>query len=752
MKKIILLLLVTLSSTLGWSQKIYFPTSNYADSLAIAKSMPLLADKTIAAHTTLDKGAHLDDLFRLQLAAKKYAAMHATLNKYGQEVLGDSINNRGVGFAYKIYAKTVVKQPKTPAELETVFTNTFYQLYNQLNKDGQSWAEGFYSVSLSAIQSSFESKIKVAQASDSIDVKDAVALCRNYCSYITYSKTLSLGKKILSAIEAEKYIIDENILITLPNGSTIAGTLVRSKMATQPQPVVMMYNIYASIEMNLCKDIANNGYAGFIANTRGKRLSQDIIEPYEHDGDDGYHIIDWVSKQPWCNGKVGMYGGSYLGFSQWSAVKKVHPALKTIVPQVSVGAGIDFPMQNNVFMSYALRWIRFVANNKLIDREDFGNNKKWDGVFGEYFRTGSSFRSLDRIEGFPSDLFQRWLDHPSYDSYWQNMTPQKEAFANINIPILSTTGYYDDDQLGAMYYYNQYQKWNKTNNYYLVIGPYDHGGAQGHPKKELGGFTIDEKAEININALVFEWFDYILKDGKRPELLKDKVNFQVMGKNEWKHVPSLDQMHNETLTFYLGTQNSKNALLKKGPKKTTAISQSVDFKDRTEVNIYGENDVCGFPLIDNTTLKTEKHMLVFESDPIDAPFAISGSLLASLKMSSNKKDIDVAIQLYEKTPDGHYLALNNNLQRASYANDRTQRQLLQPNKIETITMANTFITSKQLQKGSRIVVVMGANKNPNWQVNYGTGKDVSDETMEDAAVPMEIKWYSDSSISIPILK
>ncbi len=714
--------------------------------------MPVLAEKAIVAYTELNKGAYLDNLFRLQLVAKKYSVMYATLNTFGQEVLGDSIKNKAVGFAYKIYANTAVKQPKNPTELESVFTNSFYQFYNQLDKDGQPKAEGFYSVSLKDIKSAFENKIKAAQVSDSINVKDAVALCRSYCSYLTYSQTLSFGKKILSVIEADKYIIDENIIITLPNGSTIAGTLVRSKNITEPQPVVMMYNIYASIELSLCKEMVSKGYAGFIANTRGKRLSQDTIEPYEHDGDDAYHIIDWVSKQPWCNGKVGMYGGSYLGFSQWSAVKKVHPALKTIVPQVSVGAGIDFPMQNNIFMSYMLPWIRFVSNNKLIDREDFGNNKKWDAIFAEYFKTGSSFRSLDRIEGTPSNLFQRWLDHPSYDSYWQAMTPQKEAFANINIPILSTTGYYDDDQLGAMYYYKQYQKWNKSNNYYLLIGPYDHGGAQGYPKKKLGGYTIDEKAEININSLVFEWFDYILKDGKRPEILKDKVNFQVMGKNEWKHVPSLDQMHNQTLTFYLANQNNQNVLLKTAPKKTTAISQTVDFKDRSEVNILGENDVCFFPLVDNPALKTEKQMLVFESDPIDAPFAISGSLVASLKMSSNKKDIDVAVQLYEKTPDGHYFALSNNLQRASYANDRSKRELLHPNKIQTITMSNTFITSKQLQKGSRIVIVMGVNKNPNWEVNYGTGKNVCDETMEDAAVPLEIKWYSDSSISIPILK
>lgn len=752
MKKISILLLTILSASMAWSQKMYFPKSNYADSVTIARSLPGLANKLIAVYKQADRAAYLDELFRIQFAAGQYKDMQASLNAFGQEIMGDSLKNKELGFGYKAYAKAFAGQPKTKTESEAAFKLFFNTLYNELSDEGKIRAESFYTTPLADMKSDYGNRIKALQTNDSIAIDDAVALCRSYAAYTYAAPTLHWGKRILEAIEKEKYIIDNNIIITLPNGSTIAGTMVRNRNATQPQPVVMLYNIYAGIELKYCKQIANKGYVGFMANTRGKRLSNDAIEPYEHDGDDAWHIIDWISRQSWCNGKIGMYGGSYLGFSQWSAVKKVHPALKTIVPQVSVGAGIDFPMQNGVFMSYALRWIRFVANNKLVDMADFRDNKKWDIIFADYFKNGRSFRSLDSIEGKPSVLFQRWLDHPGYDSYWQDMSPQKEAFANINIPIFTTTGYYDDDQLGAMYYYHQYQKWNKSNNYYLLIGPYDHGGAQGRPSKLLGGYTIDDKANVSITNIVFEWFDYILKGAKRPEILKDKVNFEVMGKNEWKHVAALDQMHNETLTFYLGSENKKNTLLKTPPKKTAAISQAVDFKDRSEVNIYTDSDVCGMPFVSGTALKTEKHQLVFESDPIEEPFAISGSLTATIKASCNKKDMDIVIQLYEKMPDGRYFALSNNLQRASYSKDRTKRQLLEPNRIETINLNQTFLMAKQLQKGSRIVVVMGVNKNPNWQVNYGTGKDVSDETIKDAAIPLEVKWYNDSTVSIPILK
>ena len=168
-----------------------------------------------------------------------------------------------------------------------------------------------------------------------------------------------------------------------------------------------MYNIYAGYDFDDCKEAINNGYIGVVANTRGKRLSPDSIEPMEHDAHDAYYIIDWISKQPWCNGKVGMYGGSYLGFAQWASVKYLHPALKTILPQVPVGAGIDFPMQNGIFLSYTLRWLHYVMDTKLTDYNGFRNARKWDSLFGNWFKKGSSFRSLDSLEGRPNYIFQR---------------------------------------------------------------------------------------------------------------------------------------------------------------------------------------------------------------------------------------------------------------------------------------------------------------------------------------------------------
>lgn len=756
MKKIIsILILTTAITSVAFSQKIYFAKANYTDSALLQKSVSQLAQQSIKLYKNANQETYLDNLFRLQFLAGNYAQTSTTLNALNYSYTKDSITPSALGFPYKAYCNALATNNANNKNFTEIYTTVFNQLYNQYNDENKLWVSQYFDNSLAEYETTLDTLIAQYKNNDSIEIDDAVKFCRAYLSYKTYAATQIIAKQLLAKIEEEKYIVQDSVLVTMPDGGIVAVTVVRSKTITAPQPVILMYNIYAGYDVVECKTAVARGYVGVIANTRGKRLSPNAIEPFEHDAKDGYYILDWISKQTWCNGKIGMYGGSYLGFSQWSTAKYMHPALKTMIPQVSVGIGIDYPMHNNIFMSYALRWIHFVTDNKLTNSAAFNDNKKWNKALNDWYKSGKSFKTLDSIEGNTNNIFQRWLQHPSYDSFWQNMTPQKQEFAKINIPIFTTTGYWDDDQTGAMYYYKEYMKWNKNPNYYVLIGPYSHSGAQGYPKATLNNYTIDSVANIPIIDIVFKWFDYTLKDSAKPAILKDKITFEIMGKNEWKSVASLSQMANDTLSLYLTPTRQNNTYTLSNTKPTTQsfIAQTVDLKDRNEAIFWGDDNAMGsYPFIIDSTIKCEKEKLIFVSNPMDKPVAISGAIQAAIVASINKKDMDIVIDLFEQTPDGKYFALNQNLQRASYAKSRSKRQLLTPNKIETISVNSTYITCKQLQKGSRIVVVMGINKNPNWQINYGTGKDVSLETINDATISMQIKWYSNSCIKIPILK
>jgi len=545
------------------------------------------------------------------------------------------------------------------------------------------------------------------------------------------------------------YVLD-SVLIKARDGALISALIARKKGISEPQPCILHFSIYPRMtDMNRkCKDAAWHGYVGVVAFTRGKRYSPNEPVPYEYDGRDVYDVIEWITKQPWCNGKVGMYGGSYTGFTQWAATKKLHPALKTIVPSVSVAPGLDVPMTNNVVMSFVFPWTYYVTNNKFLDEQDY-RDTIWRSTYFKWFEAGTKYSTLDSILGRkPNKIFRTWLKHPSYDAYWQNMIPYKEEFSKIKIPVLTTTGYYDDGQVGAMYYFREHYKYNPNAEHYLLIGPWGHFGAQGFPDSVYNGYAIDPVARITIHDIIFQWFDHILKGAAKPAMLKDKINFEVMGANEWKHASSLKTMSNDTLKFYLSDKriDTSYVLQTTKPVKTGFVPQVVDLKDRESGNFYR----WSFNIIWDSI--TYPNGFMYVSDPLKEDLIISGAFFGQIKASINKKDFDLSINLFEQMPDGKLFFLSYFMGRASYAKNILKRQLLTPGKIEAIPFSNSYFTVKKINKGSRIVALVNVNKSPFEQINYGTGKDVNDETIKDAKEPLKVKWFNDSFISIPIFK
>ena len=530
------------------------------------------------------------------------------------------------------------------------------------------------------------------------------------------------------------YIIQDSVLIPTRSGIAISAIIIRKELNPSPLPAILFYTTYyqGSGDAIFGKKSADRDYVGIVAYARGIRTDLENYAPYEHEGTDIYDIIDWVSKQVWCNGSVGMYGGSYTGYSQWATVKDIHPALKTIVPQVAVMPGFDVPMENNVQMNLGLYWPHDnIYKNKPLKRS----------LPFEWFETGIAFQNMDSLAGYQNPIFQKWLSHPEYDDYWQSMVPSPQEYSIIDIPVLTTTGYYDGAQIGAIEYFKQHTKYNKHANHYFVIGPYDHWGGQSVPAKNLMGYEIDSIANINMMDLAYQWLDYILKDKPKPELLKDKVNYQVMGTNEWKHAPSLQAMNNDTLTFYL----EQNKLVAQKPKKEGFEKQTVDFGERESQNTYYTPEII-FDTLDAS------NGLIFKTEPFENDFAINGSFTGNLFASINKQDMDVSLALYELMADGKYFFLTRYVGRASYAKDNSNRQLLRSGKKESIPFSNTRFVSKNIDKGSCLVILLNINKHPFEIINYGSGKPVAEESIKDAGEALQINWHNASYIKLPVWK
>lgn len=545
--------------------------------------------------------------------------------------------------------------------------------------------------------------------------------------------------------QRKEYIIQDSILITAKDGAKIAAIVVRKKGVSEKQAAILFFTIYArKTDIKRAIEAAENGYTGVLAYTRGKLYSNAEIVPYENDGSDVNDVIDWITKQPWSNQKVGMYGGSYSGFVQWASTKHLHPALKTIVPSASSAPGIDAPMMNNVVMSFPFSWTYYVSNNKLLDNIDYNNQQQWNMLGQNYFNTGVAYLQLDSLLGRPKNkIFRSWLSHPSYDAYWQSMIPYKNEFSKINIPVLTTTGYYDGGQVGALYYLREHNKYNPNANHYLIIGPYGHFGSQGYPDSIYNGYKIDKAANIPIHDIIYQWFDYILKEGAKPVFLQDKINYQVMGTNKWKYANSLNNTSNDTLKFYLD-KNEGGKLNLKPPMKNDFSKLMINFADRTDMHSY----YYAFRTIWDSLY--DGGGIMYKSNPFKEDVELTGCFSGLMNVTINKKDMDYSAVLFEQMPDGKYFYLSYFMGRASYAYNHSKRQLLTPGIKHKLPFTNSYFTSKKISKGSRLVLIVNINKSSSEQINYGTGKDVNTETIADAKEPLQIKWHTDSFIKIPI--
>lgn len=732
----IFLLMAVISGGAG-AQQFYFPQSKMKDSSSLAQVMPELA-RAVMKHYRITTGTdvYYNNLFRTQLVAGEYEKALISIGEYRKT---DSRTNSLGPYAYlqyEFFAKANL-QPARP--FDETFKQDFSRTFRMMNNKTAFSVGNIFRADMDVLNQRIQSTLAALPSGDSISFKDALTLLRTYSACITYRQLLPVAQPLLQSEDDKRYEFQDSFYIPVRDGAKIYAFVVLPREPERRQPVALLFTPYPSIGLKEARDAASHGYAGVVAFTRGTRGNTPGALLFEKDADDIYDVIDWISRQSWCNGKVGMYGGSYSGFAQWAALKKIHPALKTIVPQASVVPGYDSPMENNVHSS-VLSFERSyaVANTTPLPA----------GFFEKWYKSGRSFRALDTLSGQPNALFQRWLDHDDYDSYWRSLIPTDEEFAAINIPILTTTGYYDDDQTGAILYFRKQYMNNHGAHHYLVIGPYDHYGSQLMSSPSLKGYDIDPVADLNMHDLAFNWLDFVMKKKRVPSLLLNgKIAFQPMGTNEWRSAATLAKMANDTLTFYLDQKPSGKyyTLSSQRSSSVATLDQTIDFADRTTQNNYYASSILSSEL-------NASNGLVFTTRAFNDSFLLNGQFFGELNAIINKKDMDPWISLYEWLPDGSYLYLTRWLCRASYAKNRSKRQLLKPGQQESIPISCTRMVSRMIRPGSRLLIVLNVNKNPYDEINYGTGKDVSREDIRDAKEPLKVKWQTDSYIKLPILK
>jgi uncharacterized protein len=740
--------LLLFAATPARSQQLAVPEAALHDRAALEQAIPGLASQALGFLPS-DPQLRLEYQFRLQLACGNYEKALSALEELNrlqppppawqtvEPLLREELHARAKAL--------VTRQQISYGEALTRSLAEKFSKYDDRTAADSAWALG---LPPDAARANLDRQLQKIEGRRTVTPAELIDVLRWHGIFQAVSSYEPVLDAAIAVDDASRFVIDRGVLIKTRDGATLSADVVRPKRLTGPQPSVLHFTIYASPAINLrdAKDAAVRGFIGVFANARGKYLSTDRIVPWETEVRDTWDVIDWVSHQPWSNGKVGMFGHSYDGFAQWAAAKNPHPALKTIVPSGASFPGNGLPMQNNVFLNANYGWPLQVTNDRYMGEPSLHDGNRWFSLLTKWFESGRPLREIDAIDGTPNEVLQRQMRHPSYDAYWQAMQPYEKEFGAINIPVLTLTGYYDDAGISAVNYLVEHHRYNQKAEHYLVIGPYSHQTLlSAWREPTVNGYTFDPVAQIDMVALVYQWFDYVLRGAQKPALLEDRINYQVMGTNTWQHAPSIAKMANRTLRLYLTNQKvgNRHDLSPQRPAADGFVEQAVDLTDRkTWISLYPNQ-----AWLDTADAPTR---IAYVSAPFEEAVAVSGQITGELKAAIDRSDFDFTWALYEATPDGKYFHLSYYLGRASYATDRTTRRLLTAGVIASLPFSQTPLISKQLSKGSRLLLLVTVNKNPFAQVNYGTGRDISDESIADAKRPLEVRWHSASFIDVPL--
>ena len=542
------------------------------------------------------------------------------------------------------------------------------------------------------------------------------------------------------------------VKIPLRDGVKLNATVYRPLEQKDALPCVFTLTPYiAQSYHDRGMYFAGHGYVFLTVDVRGRGNSEGEFTPLLQEAKDGHDIVEWLGTQSYCNGKVTMWGGSYAGYDQWATAKEFPSHLATIVPVASPKPGVDYPMRNNIFYPYDMQWLTLVSGNAGQEKI-FGDSGFWSSNFRRWYEARAPFAELDRYVGNPSPIFHTWIEHPAQDAYWDSFSPTQEQYAKLDLPILTITGHYDGDQPGALGFYREYMQHGSVagkDKHYLIIGPWDHPGTR-TPQAEVAGLKFGEASLLDMNALHKSWYDWTMKAGTKPEFLKDKVAFYVVGEEAWRYAPTLDAVTARSEPWYLdsaggrandvfasGSLGKDNA---RGGKPDRYVYDPLDTTPAQWETVDVPNGLTDQRGVINSAGK----ILVYHTPAFAADTDLAGFFKLSAWISLDQPDTDFVTAVYEIKQDGSSVALSDDMLRARYRKSFRDAQPVKPGAVERYDFDHFTFTARRIAKGSRLRLIL-APVNSLWsQKNYNSGGVVANESDKDAR-KVTVTLYHDAS-------
>ncbi|OUM00671.1 CocE/NonD family hydrolase [Variovorax sp. JS1663] len=743
-----LLLLVLALPAWAWAQNFGFKPPSDPDDVAAVEVMRDLAQRIVPVYRDSDTDVFLANLTALQMVSGTYRAANDSNRSLRSRYQGKPFNGpveRAI--VDGIYANARAIETNERMGFPKAFARSFQELVAPLDNVQAAAVMAQLEISPASLKEPLRREFDRWRARGSVPQVDAIELVRTWLAYDARRAYNVLLPELIAAENRIRYVAEDDVRIRV-RGGVIHARFVRPGRATGPLPAVLRFTLDPAEDD--AHRSAVKGYVGVTAYVRGRTPDgKGAVRPFVRDGEDAAAVIDWIARQPWSDGRVAMLGDGYSGFAAWAAARRKPAALKAIATTAPMAPGIDFPMAGQIYRNAMVRWVQEHAMAGVVRTEGdaaggAGADARWQALDERWYRGRRPYWDIDRVlVGKRNRVVRSWLTHPSHDRFWRKFLPAPKQFAQIDIPVLNIAGYYGAEA-GALYYHQAHHRHRPEADTTLLLGPYDADSIRLGTAAQLRGYTLDPAARVDLPELRYQWLDHVLRGAKKPALLQDRVNYQVMGADRWRHVPSLDAPDRTRMRLYLDPreQDGAHRLAPSQSEPGRSARLSIDLADRRDGQVPWPDSLRSKQLPMRNSIR-------FVSDPLATETEIDGILRGVFDITPSRQDVDLNVSLYEQTASGDYQLLFEPYDfRASYAGHRTHRRLLRAGERQLLPFTVERATARKLAAGSRIVLVIGINKRPDRQINYGSGKDVNSETIADAKRPMRVRWHERSHVEL----
>jgi len=558
--------------------------------------------------------------------------------------------------------------------------------------------------------------------------------------------------------------VERNARLTMRDGTHLATDIYRPD-GDGKFPAVLARTPYdrRNLEMQ-AQYYARRGYVFAAQDCRGRFGSEGAWEPFVNEKTDGYDTIEWLAKQSWSSGKVGMIGGSYLGWVQWFAASQRPPHLVTIIPNVAPPEPFyNIPYEHGVFfLGGAIWWADFVESTAGADLAGqmaaLGNIG--DKKYHELLRSLPVIDLDKKVLGKENRYWRAWIEHWTDDAYWRR-ADFYDDLKDVDLPVFHQSGWFDGDGIGSKLNYQKMISYGHKNQK-LVLGPWGHTDTD---MRMLGEWDFGPQAIVDLQRQYLRWFDYWLKGIDNGITKEPLVSLFVMGPNRWLRDNAYPISGTRFEKWYLSSGGSANTSGGDGRllgaeavgSGAAADRYAYDPADPTptpddyvpdEDHPAGTATPATGPATRPATTQNAKSVeeeaklrrgyhakvtaarrdiLIYTSPPMEKPLTVAGPLSAVIYASSTAKDTDWFVRLIEVNKDGQLWTRGEGRLRARFRNSNRQPEPIKPGEVYEYHL-DLWQTGMEVPVGNRLRVEVCSASFPFFSRNLNTGGHSETET------------------------